>query len=382
MKTQSTNMSIWEKESFFAPRDVVIVGAGLAGLWSAYEIKLKYPNASILILERGLIPTGASTRNAGFACFGSPTDFLRDRARSNEETMWRLVEMRYQGINKIRKIFSDEEIDYTPCGGYECLSSELTDIKALEKMTEELNEGMKKITGIDEVFKWSSEKLEESGLSGFDAMISNTLEGGLHSGKLLQALAQKVQSMGVEIMTSVEVTGWEEKGSIVRIDSDKGFTFESKQLVVCTNAFTNEISKDVSITPARGQIIVTSPIPGLKLNGTFHYDEGFYYFRNLGDRVLLGGARNKDMKNEQTNEFGTSEKIQADLESFLSKHILKDKDYTVDYRWSGIMAFTKNYEPLIQHSSSGTVHTVVVCNSIGVATSPIMAEKVAESINL
>ncbi|MGZ3840207.1 MAG: FAD-dependent oxidoreductase, partial [Flavisolibacter sp.] len=63
--------SVWEKETFFAPQDVMILGSGFVGLWSAYYLKKKQPALRITILERGLIPTGASTRNAGFACFGS-----------------------------------------------------------------------------------------------------------------------------------------------------------------------------------------------------------------------------------------------------------------------------------------------------------------------
>src|SRR5277367_3561877 len=59
-------LSIWEKESFFAPADIVIAGSGLVGLWSAYYLKKKAPRLSITVVERGLIPSGASTRNAGF----------------------------------------------------------------------------------------------------------------------------------------------------------------------------------------------------------------------------------------------------------------------------------------------------------------------------
>ncbi|WP_315816304.1 FAD-dependent oxidoreductase [Paraflavitalea speifideaquila] len=34
-------ISIWEKESFYAPKDIIIIGSGLVGLWSAYYIKNK-----------------------------------------------------------------------------------------------------------------------------------------------------------------------------------------------------------------------------------------------------------------------------------------------------------------------------------------------------
>jgi gamma-glutamylputrescine oxidase len=80
-------ISIWEKESFYAPKDVIIVGSGLVGLWCAWHLKKNNPKISIAIIDRGIIPTGASTRNAGFACFGSVTELVEDAGRFGEENM-------------------------------------------------------------------------------------------------------------------------------------------------------------------------------------------------------------------------------------------------------------------------------------------------------
>jgi len=58
--------SIWEKESFYGHKDIIIIGSGLVGLWSAWYLKRVQPDLRILIVDRGVVPTGASTRNAGF----------------------------------------------------------------------------------------------------------------------------------------------------------------------------------------------------------------------------------------------------------------------------------------------------------------------------
>ena len=55
-------ISIWEKETFYAPQDVVIMGSGFVGLWSAFYLMKKNPKLKITIVDRGIIPTGASTR--------------------------------------------------------------------------------------------------------------------------------------------------------------------------------------------------------------------------------------------------------------------------------------------------------------------------------
>jgi len=83
--------SIWEKESFYAPKDVIIVGSGFAGLWCAYYLKKRKPKLSVAIVDRGIIPAGASTRNAGFACFGSLTELLQDAQKNGEEKMLQLM---------------------------------------------------------------------------------------------------------------------------------------------------------------------------------------------------------------------------------------------------------------------------------------------------
>lgn len=102
---QTYQPSIWELESFYAPQDVIIAGAGLGGLWSAYYLKKYAPELNILIVERSIAPTGASTRNAGFACFGSVTELLDDARTLGEDKMLELVDMRYQGLAMMRSIF-------------------------------------------------------------------------------------------------------------------------------------------------------------------------------------------------------------------------------------------------------------------------------------
>ena len=98
-------ISIWEKETFFAPQDIIIVGSGFVGLWSAFYLKKKHPELKITIIDRGIIPAGASTRNAGFACFGSLSELIYDIKTMGVDKTLSLVEMRYKGLERIQKHF-------------------------------------------------------------------------------------------------------------------------------------------------------------------------------------------------------------------------------------------------------------------------------------
>lgn len=367
-------VSFWEAESFYSHKQIIIIGAGLAGLWSAIELYKQDNALNILILEKGIIPNGASTRNAGFACFGSPTELWHDTETLGLDAMLHTVEMRYKGIEKIRGCFGGN-IDYDNCGGYELLSDEFDD-DDLEERLALLNKSLQYITGAETTFYINDEEIKKFKFNGLKHLIENKLEGSLHSGKLVQALTKKALGLGIEIINQAEVTGWRHEDGYIKISTKQGIGFSCDQLLLCTNGFTGNLSRDIDIKPGRGQIIVTSHIENLPFRGTFHFDGGFYYFRNLGNRVLLGGARNKAFEEEATNTLETTEIIQNELERFLHEHILPGRTFTIEHRWSGIMGFTGNHQPVVKEIGPG-VFAVITCNGMGVALSPIIAEKVA-----
>lgn len=72
------NLSYWERETFLKNIDVLIVGSGIVGLSAALHLKEKSPSLNVVIAERWTFPFGASTKNAGFSCFGSVSELLDD----------------------------------------------------------------------------------------------------------------------------------------------------------------------------------------------------------------------------------------------------------------------------------------------------------------
>ncbi len=369
-------ISIWEKESFYASPDVLIAGSGLMGLWSAFELKRRKPSLRITILEKNSIPLGASTRNAGFACFGSPTELIADAERNGIDQMLSVAGMRYKGIEKIRKYFTEEEIAFEACGGYECINRDYKYWQELDTRIEWLNGLLKDITKEKNIFKRKDADIPGLGLRNFDALISNKTEAALHSGKLVQALTRKVKSMGVEIINGVTITHCD--GSRIEAGDSSGrlLYFTPVQSLFCTNAFTEQLFPSLQVAPARGQVIVTAPIPGLPMKGTFHFEEGFYYWRHLGNRILIGGARNLAIDAEQTLSMEGSDTIREALEVFLQNHLHPTLLRPVETHWSGIMGFTKNKLPQIEKISD-TAYAVIACNGMGVALTPVVAEQVA-----
>jgi gamma-glutamylputrescine oxidase len=372
-------LSIWEKETFYSPQDIIIIGAGLMGLWSALELKKKNSSLRITILERNTTPLGASTRNAGFACFGSPTELIHDAENSGTDSMLEVVEMRYKGIEKIRSLFTDDITGFDPCGGYECINGDYKYWDVLNDKISWLNKSLQPITGATNIFHRTDEKLASLGLQHFDCLVENTTEAALHSGKLVHALTQKVQSAGIHILYGMELKEWESNSDTVSIHTQQNIDFTAGKLLFCTNAFTHTLVEGLAVTPARGQVIVTSPIENLALKGTFHYDEGFYYWRNLGNRILIGGARNTAFEEEETTDLSGSQKVKLALEDFLKTHLHPSCQYTIDHHWSGIMGFTGDKKPFVGYVGDNAL-AAIACNGMGVALTPMIAEKVAAKL--
>ncbi len=371
-------LSIWETQSFFRHRDIIIVGSGFVGLWSAYHLKKRYPRKKILMVDGGLIPTGASTRNAGFACFGSVTELIADTLHHGEEQTLEIVEMRFRGLEKINETFSNKQIGFESFGGYELISdSQQIELGVLRSNIDYLNRKLRKIVGTPKAFRLHDSAIKAFGFAGVSHLIENKFEAQLHPGRLCQALLKKVQSMGVTVLSSTTIKNFTHTDQPIRLETSRGITLNSDQLLICTNAFARELLPELDVEPARGQVLVTSPIPGLRFRGTFHFDEGFYYFRNLGERVLLGGARNKAFQEEHTATMETTDLIQGELEKFLRETIIPGASVGIDYRWSGIMGMGGAKMPIVRQIAPG-IFCAVRMSGMGVALAPVIGEQIAK----
>ncbi|MCE2845230.1 MAG: FAD-binding oxidoreductase [Sediminibacterium sp.] len=385
-------ISVWEQSTYFSPKDLVIVGCGFVGLWTAYEAIHQNPKLNITILERGTIPSGASTRNAGFSCFGSVSELISDIQLMGETAMLETVKMRYDGLQRIQEVFKAKEIDYNQWGGYELFEgkkgakndeSGLYDISKLESDIAYLNKILapalktpKKNGKYLPIYTNASKDIKKLGFQGIEALAFNQLEGQLNSAKLVLALQKAVQAKGVQILFNTEVKKFKSHKKGVTITTNLEAVLETKQFLVCTNGFAKQLIPSLDVVPARGQVFVTEPIKNLKFKGCFHFDEGYYYFRNLGNRLLLGGARNADFKNEKTYSLETSATIQKVLEDFMMQRILPkgSKKPKIELRWSGTMGMGSIKKPIIEQVQPN-VYCAVRMSGMGVAIAPIVAKK-------
>ena len=368
------SLSYWERKTYFSNVDFTVVGAGIVGLNCALKLREKYPKSSIAVLERGLLPKGASTKNAGFACFGSVSELLDDLNGHSEDQVLELVEKRYKGLQKLKCTLGEQQIGYKHYGGFEVF---------LKKAPETYLECMDSFDQINKrlypIFKknvFSTQKNTFSFQGVFDQYLVNSFEGQIDTGMMMDALYRKCVASGVTILYGVCVDGYHTREDDVLVKTNLG-DFTTKKLSIATNGLYNELpNRDLNVRPARAQILITKPIPNLKIKGSFHLDKGFYYFRNIDNRILLGGGRNLDILTEQTSVFETTKIIQDKLEEILREVILPSGEANVDMRWSGIMGVGNSKQPIIKQLTNH-VFCGVRLGGMGIAIGSQVGEDLA-----
>lgn len=369
------NLSYWEYKTWLSNIDFTIVGSGITGLSCALYLHERFPNAKIIVLEKGILPQGASTKNAGFACFGSISEILSDLKGHSENEVLNLVQKRWDGIQLLRRTMSDVSIDFQNNGGHELFLN--TDSELYEVCSQnigEVNELVLPVFGTD-AFHKSPNSFRFKGIE--ENYITNSFEGQLDTGKMMHKLLQLVLQNGTIILNSVTVEEFTEGSASVSVKTDR-FEFKTQKLVIATNGFASKLLKE-DVRPARAQVLLTKPIKGLHIKGTFHFEEGYYYFRNIDDRILFGGGRNLDLKSEETTEFGETERIQNQLEKLLKEVVIPETPFEIDRRWSGIMGVGDKKRPIVKQVSN-TTYCGVRLGGMGIAIGSAVGKELADLV--
>jgi glycine/D-amino acid oxidase-like deaminating enzyme len=369
------NLSYWEIKSWLTNIDFTIVGSGIVGLNCALNLKEQFPKANILILEKGILPQGASTKNAGFSCFGSLSEILDDLKTHTETEVLELVNKRVEGLKLLRKTLGDKNINYVQHGGFELFNQNNSELfeNCISQKTP-INQLLKPIFNTN-VFSLKDNLFNFQNIE--KQYIFNQFEGQIDTGKMMDALLQKVQQKGIKILNNVIVKTFLENNNSVKIKTNL-FDFSTSKLLIATNGFASQLLNE-KVKPARAQVLITKPIKNLHIKGTFHLDKGYYYFRNINDRILFGGGRNLDFKAEETTEFNRTELIQNKLEELLKTTILPNIPFQIEYRWSGIMGIGNQKKAIVKQVSNN-IFCGVRLGGMGVAIGSLVGKELAELI--
>lgn len=386
-----TTLSFWERDSFLNDIDVAIIGSGIVGLSTALTLRERNKSLRIAVLERGTLPEGASTRNAGFACFGSISELLDDLTNHSEDEVFGLVEQRFRGLARLRQRVGDANMNFEPFGGFEIFkNTQDTEGATFEKCADSLtyfNKNVQSIVGRADNYQLCQRDF------GFKNVVPTTIwntgEGQIDTGRMMTTLLRLAKENNILIFNGFKIKNLTDEADGtsrtnregVVLETEDGWDITVKKVVVATNGFARRLMPELEVKPARNQVLITKPMPNFHLKGGFHYDKGYYYFRNVGNRLLFGGGRNLAVENEMTDAFGTTDLIQDALNQLLKEVILPEQAFEIDMWWSGILGIGDQKKPIIERVSPNVI-VAVRMGGMGVAIGSLVGEEAAGLVDI
>jgi glycine/D-amino acid oxidase-like deaminating enzyme len=302
-----------------ATADVAIVGAGIAGIASAYF--LASAGARVVVVEARGVAEGASGRNAGFLLAGVAENFVAASRRYGDERAWRIWRVTNRTHALVRSLVEEHAI--------------ACDLRW---------NGSDQIAGDDEEWieiRESAERLRARGVAvavdEAHRAATYPADGDLHPVRWVRGLARAAAGLDVAIHEGTRVVRVDDG----RVMTERG-TVEAATVLLCTNAYTAHLAP-TRIRAIRGQMLATAPARPLFPRPAYAY-RGYRYWRQTIDgRVVVGGWRDTAADREVGEDDAPTDEIQAHLDAFLREHRVG----AVTHRWAGTMGFSHDALPYV-----------------------------------
>ncbi len=314
--------------------DIAIIGGGYTGLWSAYYLAQRAPDASIVVLEAETVGFGASGRNGGWCI----AELAHDYGRSMHEAM-------VGTVDEIERVISAEKIDCDFARGGEI---HLARNKAQQSR-------LQKSLGHD--YRWL-EAAEAQAVCGATNVLGGAFTphtAALHPAKLVHGLARVVEAQGTTIYEHTRALQVEANS----VRTSQG-TVSAAHVVLATEGYTAELAGHKrDLIPFYSLMIATEPLGaeaweqiGLADRPTFT-DARYrviYGQRTADDRLAFGGRAAPYLMGSAIdpateNNHATHEQIRQTLVELFP--VIEDAQIT--HRWGGVLGVPRNWKPAVSH---------------------------------
>ena len=342
--------------------DVVIVGGGFTGLWSAYYLKTLDPSLRILILEAERIGFGASGRNGGWCSALYPTTAGYEQVRPHLLT----------SIDEIGA-FADQ---HSPESGF-VKSGTLTVARnkaQLSRLQESVN---------DDVALLSKEEVRSR--IHMRGAIGGTFTPDcavIHPGRLVRSLARQVEHLGVQIFEKTRALSIEPN-----LVTAERASVRATSIIKATEVFSQNPRHHA---PIYSLMVATEPLSnemwqeiGLAHRETFaealHLVN--YGQRTIDNRLALGGrgARylfGSRLKSKHEMDHRTHMEIIELARDWFP--VLKKVKFT--HRWGGAVSIPRDWHPYIHWDKASGIGSAGGYSGDGVTLSHLAGKTLAHLI--
>ncbi len=331
--------------------DVVIIGAGFTGLWTAYYLKQADPSLSICLLEARFAGFGASGRNGGWCTGSLAADDGRyeKKRRGGALAMHRAVQ---ESVDEVGRVAAAHQFDcHYAKGGTLFPAVTRVQLKRLQAQVAEARE-----TGLAEDDVRLLDVAEASAHLNIPGLLGGLFTphcAAIHPYRLVLGLADVLRQAGVVIYENSPVTAIEGRRAVTGQGTARG-----RMLVRATEAYTGSIrGQERRIAPIYNYMVVTEPIErslwkeiGLEARQTFEDARAMIYYgqRTADDRIAIGGlaapyryGSKIDARFERTHPAHERlERLLAELFPMLGRP-------TLAHRWGGVLGVPRDFFPSV-----------------------------------
>jgi glycine/D-amino acid oxidase-like deaminating enzyme len=326
-----------------ATSEVVIVGGGMLGCWTAYW--LARAGLKPTLIERSAISWGATGRNGGLLRAGMADGYANTVARVGEadaKTIWQISQA---GRNLVPEVIAAEGIDchYKVIGSLHLWLDEATMAKSMGRPNPEG----------DVAIALDRQALREHILTplGPDIVGGMYFPDGarVHSSRYLAGIAAAAQRHGARLCLA-GVRALTADGDDTLVETDRG-TVRANAVVVAVNAWSDELVPSVGgvIKPVRGQVLSYASLPPTFQTsvGVSATPTGEYWQQTQDGSVVLGGFRaDAPGQDVDVREMVPTPEVQEPLAGLFPRLFPQLDGLTIERRWAGLMAFTRDYLPV------------------------------------
>lgn len=367
-----------------ATADLVIVGGGLTGLWAAIEAADAEPGRRIVVLEQGIVASGASGRNGGFIS-DSLTHGLTHGVSQWPDEIETLVRLGRENLQAIVDFVDREGIDadLRLCGKT-MLATRPHEVAALQNLA-----ALHRRFGDDATFLDQTAARADVGSPTYLAGVRLRIGGLLHPVALTCGLRDAALARGVvlhERSRAIDLaTG--AAGAVVRTESGSVL---AAQALLATNAFEPLLKRlRLMVVPVWDHVIATEPLSTDQIaaigwsenQGLTDAGNQFHYYRRTpDDRILFGGY-------DANYYYGSSRS--ADLEHgpshlLLERHLRETfpqlEDVAVTHAWGGMIDTTTRFNAFTGVARQGRIGYALGFTGLGVAASRFAALTVLDQL--
>lgn len=358
--------------------DVIVIGAGFTGLWTAFYLSRADPNLDIAVLEARTVGFGASGRNGGWCSPLLPMSLAkisrehgRDSAMSSRRAM---VETVHEVGSRIEEL--GLECGYAKGGSIELLRNPSQRDRAMQHVRT-----MRALSIPESEIRIVSGKDLDHLVRTRDAQeaLFDTESAVLHPGRLTRSLAEVVRSQGCRIYEGVTALRVEPG----RITTDKG-CLRASTIIRATEAFTTELEGEHrSVIPLYSLMIATEPLGAdiwsqIGLESRPSFTDGrrilVYGQRTADDRIAFGGrGAPYHFGSRIRPEFDTNERVARHLVEALNDILPQTKHARITHHWGGPLAAPRDWNSTVRYDPRTGMGSAGGYVGDGVATSNLAA---------